>query len=53
MKVMKFGGTSVASAESIVKVIDIVAACQDEKVVVVALNFTKYLLSNTFVFRTF
>jgi bifunctional aspartokinase / homoserine dehydrogenase 1 len=36
MKVMKFGGTSVASAESILKVIDIVAACRDEKVVVVA-----------------
>ena len=36
MKVMKFGGTSVASAESILKVIDIVAACQEKKVVVVA-----------------
>ena len=36
MKVMKFGGTSVASAESILKVIDIVASCQEKKVVVVA-----------------
>ncbi|MDP4292453.1 MAG: bifunctional aspartate kinase/homoserine dehydrogenase I, partial [Bacteroidota bacterium] len=36
MKVMKFGGTSVASAESILRVIDIVAACQEKKVVVVA-----------------
>ena len=36
MKVMKFGDTSVASAESILKVIDIVAACQEEKIVVVA-----------------
>lgn len=36
MKVMKFGGTSVASAESILKVIDIVAACNEKKVIVVA-----------------
>jgi len=36
MKVMKFGGTSVASAESILKVLDIVAACKEKKVIVVA-----------------
>jgi aspartokinase/homoserine dehydrogenase 1 len=36
MKVMKFGGTSVASAESILKVIDIVTSCREKKVLVVA-----------------
>ena len=36
MKVMKFGGTSVDSAESILKVIDIITACQEKKIIVVA-----------------
>jgi len=36
MKVMKFGGTSVASADCFLKVIDIVSACQEQKIIVVA-----------------